>query len=57
MNESTKPPIGLTPRAIHEEIVDINRVEDILRAMDRYFTAKKKFPEIWIDELKVRWGE
>lgn len=48
MAELAKPPLGLTPRAIH----DFNRIREIVEAIERYADAEKPIPLEWVDELK-----
>lgn len=42
-----KPPLGLNPRWSH----DLERVEEILAAMNRYTDANDPTPKEWIEEL------
>ena len=48
-----KPPLGLTPKSIHDQ----GRAVDILEAMKRYVYADKPIPVEWIDELRRLYGE
>ena len=41
-----KPPLGLTPK----HIIDLQRVEDIRGAVNRYFAHNKAIPIEWIEE-------
>jgi len=43
----SKPPLGLTPKRIHDE----QRISAILNAMDRYAAADKPAPTQWVSEL------
>jgi hypothetical protein len=45
-----RPPLGLSPRNIHDAI----RMTDILFAMRRYVDAGKQIPGEWLDELEDR---
>jgi len=48
MSESQeKPPIGLTPKRIHDSV----RVGDIVRAMNRFIDAGMDIPQDWVNEL------
>lgn len=42
-----KPPLGITPRFILDE----ERREEILLAMNRYIYENKRIPSEWLDEL------
>ena len=56
MNKSEKPPIGLVPKWLHEEIVMTKRMNDILEAVTRYNFANYPVPIEWLEEyttLKV----
>ena len=48
-----KPPIGLTPRWVHNEL----RAISILSAMQRYIIARTPIPDEWFDELRELYGE
>lgn len=43
----SKPPLGLTPRYVHEA----RRASDIIQAMQRYLHAEKEIPREWVKEL------
>jgi len=45
---NTKPPIGLMPRWLHDEI----RAEEIQEAIRRYRVADYPIPIEWVEELK-----
>ena len=47
-NEYINPPIGITPKKIH----DLMRMHEILDAMERYSEANVVVPIEWITELK-----
>ncbi len=47
-----KLPIGLMPKEFHDEHVDKNRVDEILKAMLRFTKADEPIPFKWIEELK-----
>ena len=49
-----KPPIGLMPEKIYEELSNTRRIEDILEAMKRYACAGKPIPIEWVRELEKR---
>ncbi len=44
----TIPPLGLTPKFIHEQ----HRMDAIIRAFHRYTIARKIIPDEWIEEFK-----
>ena len=48
MENSQKPPIGLKPRYIH----DGERIDEILRAIERYTDANMPIPRSWVNELR-----
>ena len=45
-NKSTKPPLGLKPRFIHDE----QRLGEVKTAIIRYYESSKKLPLEWIEE-------
>ena len=47
MTNIIKPPLGLTPRWVHE----MKRFEEIIAAMKRYSEAGLPVPTEWIEEL------
>jgi len=49
-----KPPIGLKPKAIYEEQVNIDRIYEISKAMKRYSDEDNPIPKEWVDELYNR---
>lgn len=50
MINKKKPPLGLTPRFIHEEKVLKERLQDIKEAIKRYIDKELDFPNEWIVE-------
>lgn len=44
----TKPPLGLVPREVHE----LERIKDIVDAIERYTAANMLIPKRWVEELK-----
>jgi hypothetical protein len=44
--EPAKPPLGLMPKKIHNEL----RLNDIVAAIVRYMNNKEQIPEEWIKE-------
>lgn len=48
MENSQKPPLGLTPRYIH----DCERIDEILCAIERYTDANMSIPKSWVEELR-----
>ena len=47
MENYKKPPLGITPKNIH----DLMRVEEIITAMKRYSNEEIPIPIEWITEL------
>lgn len=43
-----KPPLGVMPRHVHEQL----RIQDLTRAIQRYAMACRHIPNEWIEELK-----
>ncbi len=43
----TKPPLGITPKKIH----DLNRGKELIAALSRYSLSGKTAPSEWFDEL------
>jgi hypothetical protein len=46
-NPAEKPPLGIMPRKIHQEI----RRNDLIAAIERYRQVGKNIPPEWYDEL------
>jgi hypothetical protein len=46
----SEPPIGLTPKKIHERNSIIRRFNDIRSAISRYYNAELEMPIEWIEE-------
>ena len=44
----SKPPLGVEPRYIH----DARRIQDILKAIERYTDANMPIPKSWVEELR-----
>jgi len=52
-----RPPIGLVPRQIYEDLRDYQRLQDIGAAISRYLAVGKDIPPEWLhehEELKVK---
>ena len=45
-----KPPIGLTPKNIHDEKVNLKRFTEVYEAIERYYGAGLKINVEWIEE-------
>jgi len=45
-----KPPIGVVPRLIHNEMVMENRMKALSDAINRYTKAKLPIPTEWVTE-------
>lgn len=52
--DSVKPPIGLIPEWIHEDMKNRERLFDICGAIDRYRQANMQIPGEWMLELERR---
>ena len=48
-----KPPIGLTPKDVWEQLCIRDRISDILGAMHRYARVGKPIPYEWVEELSI----
>lgn len=46
-SSSVKPPLGLSPRKLH----DMKRIEEIMFAIDRYIASEKQIPSDCLKEL------
>ncbi len=49
-----RPPIGLKPKGLHDEHININRIYEISKAMKRYSDEDLPIPKEWVDELYNR---
>lgn len=49
-NQITKPPIGLMPKKIHDEKVEMNRYIEVCSTIERYFNSDLKINIEWIEE-------
>lgn len=45
-----KPPLGLIPKKIHDELVTVERFNEVCGAIARYYNAGMKIPIEWIEE-------
>ena len=50
MEYSTKPPLGLIPKWIHDKNIKIERYNDVCSAIARYYHARLKIKIEWIEE-------
>ena len=48
MDRTTRPPLGVKPRWMH----DSERAKELLDAIERYTDANMSIPKKWINELK-----
>ena len=48
--DDLKPPLGVTPRKIHDEKVKLARFDDLCGAISRYYNDGLKIPIEWIEE-------
>ena len=49
-----KPPLGIAPRNIAEQMFNESRIREIVGAMNRYYDADMPIPQAWTEELKER---
>lgn len=49
-----KPLIGVMPRPLYDYFQEVNRLDDLLQAMERYAKAGKSVPVKWVKELRDR---
>lgn len=49
-----KPPLGIAPRNIAEQMFNESRIREIVEAMNRYYDADMPIPQAWTEELKER---
>jgi len=49
-----KPPLGLQPEFEHEHQANLDRVRQIMAAIERYCGASRPIPEEWFIELQRR---
>ena len=49
-NNSTKPPLGLIPKIHHDNLVKVERFNEVCGAIARYYDARLKIKIEWIEE-------
>nr|WP_162985123.1 hypothetical protein [Bacillus subtilis] len=49
MSNYSKPPLGLTPKWVYDEM----RIDEVKSAMYRYLQVDKKIPEEWLEEYNA----
>jgi predicted solute-binding protein len=49
-DNSTKPPLGLTPKILHDDLVKVERFNEVCGAIARYYDARLKIKIEWIQE-------
>jgi hypothetical protein len=49
-DNSTKPPLGLTPKILHDDLVKVERFNEVCGAIARYYDARLKIKIEWIEE-------
>jgi hypothetical protein len=49
-DNSTKPPLGLIPKTIHDDLVKVERFNEVCGAIARYYDARLKIKIEWIEE-------
>jgi hypothetical protein len=56
---SEKPPLGLTPREVNDELNRKQRLKEVSAAIDRYLRAEKAIPDEWFEEYHelLRFGD
>lgn len=50
ISRAIKPPLGLTPKKIHDERVKTERFNEVCGAISRYYDAVLKIDIEWIEE-------
>lgn len=50
---SPKPPLGITPRYIYQELCERQRLVDLKQAIQRYIDADFQIPNDWINEYNM----
>jgi hypothetical protein len=46
----TKPPLGLIPKILHDDLVKVERFNEVCGAIARYYDARLKIKIEWIEE-------
>jgi hypothetical protein len=49
-DNSTKPPLGLIPKILHDDLVKVERFNEVCGAIARYYDARLKIKIEWIEE-------
>jgi hypothetical protein len=49
-DNSTKPPLGLIPKTIHDNLVKVERFKEVCGAIARYYDARLMIKIEWIEE-------
>jgi hypothetical protein len=49
-DNSTKPPLGLIPKRIYDDLVKVERFNEVCGAIARYYDARLKIKIEWIEE-------
>jgi hypothetical protein len=49
-DNSTKPPLGLIPKTIHDDLVKVERFNEVCGAIARYYDARLMIKIEWIEE-------
>jgi hypothetical protein len=49
-NNSTKPPLGLIPKRFYDDLVKVERFNEVCGAIARYYDARLKIKIEWIEE-------
>ena len=49
-NNSTKPPLGLIPKINHDNLVKVERFNEVCAAIARYYDARLMIKIEWIEE-------
>ena len=52
--EERQPPLGLEPEFAHEHQANLQRVRQILAAIERFCAASHPIPAGWLEELQRR---
>jgi hypothetical protein len=49
-DNSTKPPLGLRPKILYDDLVKVERFNEVCGAIARYYDARLKIKIEWIEE-------
>jgi hypothetical protein len=49
-DNSAKPPLGLRPKILYDDLVKVERFNEVCGAIARYYNARLKIKIEWIEE-------